>query len=360
MSQTRATTTELRDEPRGLREEDSFDVVAVHDWLAARLPEIAQAGPPRVKQFAGGASNLTYLLSYPQTELILRRPPLGTKAKSAHDMTREYRVQHNLRPVFPQVPRVLALCTDDSVIDADFYVMERLDGLILRRDLPEGFTLDPAGARSLCEETVATLVALHQVDPATADLADLGKGQGYVERQVSGWSRRYRAAKTENVPDFEPIMAWLAEHQPDDVATCVIHNDYRLDNLVLDPADLHVIGVLDWEMATLGDPLMDLGGALAYWVQADDDAGMQLARRQPTHVPGMMTRDEFVQEYARLSGIQVDDWSFYEVFGLFRVAVIAQQIYYRYHHGQTTNPAFATFADWVRYCEQRCRRIIGI
>lgn len=352
------SAAELRDEPRELRNEDSFDVSAVHSWLRDQITDLP-TNPPVVRQFPGGASNLTYLLQYPQRDLILRRPPMGTKAKSAHDMNREYRVQHNLKPVFPQVPEVLALCSDASVIGADFYVMERLDGLILRRDLPKGLEMAPEQARSLCEEAVRTLVALHQVDPQQADLSDLGRGSGYVARQVSGWSRRYTAAKTDNVPSFETVMNWLSDNQPSDVATCVIHNDYRLDNLVLDPNDLQVLGVLDWEMATLGDPLMDLGGALAYWVQADDDAGMQLARRQPTHIAGMMTRDEIVQEYAERSGRRIDDWSFYEVFGLFRVAVIAQQIYYRYHHGQTTNPAFANFADWVRYCEQRCRRIIG-
>jgi aminoglycoside phosphotransferase (APT) family kinase protein len=245
------------------------------------------------------------------------------------------------------------------VLGADFYVMERLAGTILRGRLPKGMDLSPEQARALGLRAVDSLVELHQVDAAAAGLTDLGKGPGYVRRQVSGWSERYRRARTENVPDFEPVMAWLAEHQPEDVANCLVHNDFRLDNLVLD-ADLQVIGVLDWEMATLGDPLMDLGGALAYWVQADDDDMFRLSKRQPTDLPGMPTRADVVDRYRERTGLTVDHWAFYEVFGLFRLAGIAQQIYYRYHHGQTTNEAFKDFWFFVTYLDERCRRLAGL
>jgi aminoglycoside phosphotransferase (APT) family kinase protein len=197
------------------------------------------------------------------------------------------------------------------------------------------------------------------VDAEKAGLGDLGKGLGYVARQVAGWSERYRGARTDDVGDFEIVMAWLDAHQPEDVGSCVIHNDYRFDNVVLDD-DREVRAVLDWEMATLGDPLMDLGGALAYWVQADDDEVFAQFRRQPTHVPGMLARAEVVDYYCARTPRSVTprQWTFYEVFGLFRVAVIAQQIYYRYHHGQTTNEAFAIFGPAVRYLEQRCRELV--
>lgn len=350
--------TRLNDRPRALRNEDSFDAEALQGWLNEHVPGLV--GLPEVRQFPGGASNLTYLLTYPDRELILRRPPTGTKAASAHDMGREFTVQQKLRPAFPLVPQVYALCQDSKVIGSDFYVMERLAGIILRSDIPEGMVLSPDQARALSEHAIDVLVDLHAVDPVTTRLANLGKGEGYVQRQVSGWSHRFRAAMTDNVPDFEQVMRWLAENKPEDVAHCVIHNDYRLDNLVLDPNSLDVIGVLDWEMATLGDPLMDLGCALAYWVQADDDDGMQSARRQPTNAPGMLARDAVVARYSERSGLAVDNWSFYEVFGLFRLAGIAQQIYYRYHHGQTTNPAFKDFWIWVTYCEWRCKQIAGI
>jgi aminoglycoside phosphotransferase (APT) family kinase protein len=356
-----AVATAFRDEPKDLRDEDAFDVEAVHAWLAARVEGLGSA--PEVRQFGGGASNLTYLLRYrddgPGRDLVLRRPPPGHKSASAHDMRREYRVQQRLRPVYRYVPEMLAFCDDPGVIGSEFYVMQRVEGLILRGRLPAGLELSPEQAQALGRHAVDSLVELHQVDAAAAGLGDLGRGAGYVARQVAGWSERYRAARTANVPDFAAVTAWLAGEQPSDVATCLIHNDFRLDNLVLSE-QLDVVGVLDWEMATLGDPLMDLGGALAYWVQADDDEMMRMSKRQPTDLPGMPTRAEVVRQYADRTGLAVDAWTFYEVFGLFRLAAIAQQIYYRFHHGQTTNPAFEHYWYFVTYLDERCRRLTGL
>jgi aminoglycoside phosphotransferase (APT) family kinase protein len=340
-----------------VRQEDAFDVAAVTDWLRehAEVPD----GTPDVRQFPGGASNLTYLLRYPGRDLVLRRPPAGVKARSAHDMRREFTIQSRLAPVFSRVAGMVAFCDDPDVIGSDFYVMERLEGTILRRDLPADRSLPPVQARRLCTDFLDVLVELHSVDPSRAGLDDLGKGRGYVARQVGGWSQRFRAARTGNVGDFERVMAWLDQHQPEDVATCVIHNDYRLDNVVLDDG-LRIVGVLDWEMATLGDPLMDLGGALAYWIQADDDEAFLALRRQPTHLPGMLGRAEVVDHYTARMGFSVTPgrWRFYEVFGLFRLAVIAQQIYYRYHHGQTTNEEHARFLPVVEYLDERCHRLL--
>lgn len=358
MTRDEQTASDLLDQPRALRGEDAFDVAAVHFWLRAQVPGLPEE-PPDVGQFRGGASNLTYSLDYPDRRLILRRPPAGTKAKSAHDMGREFTVQQRLRPMFPLVPQPLALCRDPQVIGSDFYVMDRVAGVILRRDPPAGLNIDAPAARQLCDSAVDALVRLHQVDVDAAGLADLGRGPGYVGRQIGGWSRRYRAAVTDNVPDFEQVMLWLDREQPGDVGMCLIHGDYRLDNLVLDPDGLAIRAVLDWEMATVGDPLMDLGNAMAYWVQSDDDAGMQLARRQPTNLPGMLTRREFVDRYCTAMGLSSDRWAFYEVYGLFRLAVIVQQIYYRFHHGQTTNPAFGEFWQYTHYLDQRCRSLIS-
>jgi aminoglycoside phosphotransferase (APT) family kinase protein len=342
---------------RDVRAEDGFDVGAVDAWLRQRQPQLS--GPPQVRQFAGGASNLTYLLRYPEQDLVLRRPPPGVKAAGAHDMAREYRVQAALAPVYPYVPHVVALCQDATVIGSDFYVMERVRGTILRAEIPRELGLDPAALARLCRSVIDALVDLHAVDPARAGLADLGPGRGYVRRQVEGWSQRYRAARTGNVPSFERVMAWLDEHQPDDVATVIVHNDFRLDNIVLAPDDPgRIVGVLDWEMATLGDPLMDLGNALAYWVQADDDRFMRALRRQPTHQAGMLTRAQVVEHYRQRTGYAVGDFGFYEVFGLFRLAVIIQQIYRRYRLRQTRNPAFRHYWLAVRYLDRRCRRII--
>jgi aminoglycoside phosphotransferase (APT) family kinase protein len=346
-----------------VREEDAFDAGAVAAWLREHAADPSGLdGIPQLGQFAGGASNLTFLLRWPTRDLILRRPPRGSKARSAHDMRREFTIQFRLAPVFPYVAPMVAFCDDESVIGSDFYVMERLDGTILRSDLPEGMTLSEDDARTLCTRFLDVLVELHSVDPAAAGLADLGKGRGYVGRQVAGWSDRYRKARTENVGDLEQVMSWLDARRPDDVATCVIHNDFRLDNVVLDPQDpLTVRGVLDWEMATLGDPFMDLGGAMAYWIQADDDEHFQMFRRQPSHLPGMLSRWGMVEYYAQRTGrsITPQEWLFYEVFGLFRLAAIAQQIYFRFHHGQTTNEAYAAFLPVVQYLDRRCTALIA-
>jgi aminoglycoside phosphotransferase (APT) family kinase protein len=349
-----------RDDSRPVRDEDAFDVEAVAGWLREHAPAYALDGTPDVRQFPGGASNLTYLLTYPGRDLILRRPPVGAKAKSAHDMAREHDIQAALAPVFPYVAPMVGLCRDASVIGSDFYVMERLEGTIPRRRL--GFEVTPEQAAVLCERAWDVLVDLHAVDvdeiPA---LARLNRGEGYVARQVAGWTDRLDRAATDDLGDWSPVTDWLDAHQPPDRGQCVIHNDFRFDNLVLDPEELAVTGVLDWEMATVGDPLMDLGGALGYWVEAGDDEFFQQFRRQPSNVPGMWTRWEVVEHYARRTGLAVtpEQWRFYEVFGLFRLAVIAQQIWYRYAMGQTHNEAYAVFGPAVAYLEQRCRRLLG-
>ena len=277
-------------------------------------------------------------------------------------MGREHRIQKQLAPVFPYVAAMVAFCDDADVVGSEFYVMERLEGLIPRADLPED-ALTPEQARGLCLSMVDVLAELHAVDPDAAGLTSLGKGAGYVRRQVEGWSVRYRNARTDDAPDGEAVMAWLAAHQPADVGNCLIHNDFRFDNIVLDAEDpTRPIGVLDWEMATVGDPLMDLGGTLSYWVQQDDDEFFLQFRRQPTTLPGMLSRDEVVAYYCDAMGYSLtpDQWRFYEVFGLFRLAVIAQQIYYRYFHKQTTNESYAIFGPAVQYLESRCRSILGI
>lgn len=341
-----------------VRPGEELDVEAVDAWLRERLPDLK--GKPRITQYAGGASNWTYRLEYESDDLILRRPPAGTKAKSAHDMGREFRVQKALAPVFSKVPEMIGHCDDASVIGAEFYVMRRVVGIIPRARMPRGVELDPSTTRTLCRNVIDTLVELHQVDVKQAGLESLGKGAGYVRRQIDGWSDRYAKAKTWNVPSLSRVRAWLSERAPRDVATCVIHNDFRLDNVVLDADEpTRVLAVLDWEMATLGDPLMDLGNSMAYWVQADDDFIGKATRRQPTDMPGMMRRAEVVEYYCDAMGLKPDNWEFYEVYGLFRLAAIVQQIYYRYHHGQTRNPTFKRFWILPHYLGWRCRRLMA-
>jgi aminoglycoside phosphotransferase (APT) family kinase protein len=323
-----------------VRDEDRFDVAKMHTWLR---PFINEDQLPEVMQFRSGASNLTYLLSYSERDLVLRKPPVGTKAASAHDMKREYLIQSRLQSVYPLVPKMIALCDDQSVMGSDFYVMERVEGEIFRRDIPEAITA--ADISVMADSLINGLVQLHAVDSSI--LKELNRGAGYVQRQVEGWSKRYRNALTDDVPAAEKLMAWLAANQPDDVDSCIIHGDWRIDNVVFDLANARIAGVLDWELATVGDPLMDLGSALAYWVDRDDESAFASLRRQPSHLPGMPTREEFLQRYLQLSGRKCADFTFYEVFGLFRLAVIIQQIWARFRSGQTTNPAFAGFGDAV-------------
>lgn len=346
------------DKAAPVRNGDEIDAMAVQQWLQKEMKDFPAI--VNVTQFKGGASNLTYQLDTDDgNAYILRKPPAGTKAKSAHDMNREFQIMKRLKPVYPYLPEMIAFCNDESVLGADFYVMEKVKGIILRAELPKGMQLNVDQTRELCLSVIDKMIELHQVDYKKAGLEDLGKGAGYVQRQISGWSDRYRKAKTENVPDYENIMHWLSENMPEDVATCIIHNDYRLDNVILNPENpSEVLAVLDWEMATLGDPLMDLGNSLAYWVEANDPPPFHMLRRQPTHLPGMLTRDELVQYYAEKTGLQVEDFTFYRIYGLFRLAVIAQQIYYRFHHGQTTNPVFGTFHMMVTYLETYCNELL--
>ncbi|GAA3919951.1 phosphotransferase family protein [Litoribacillus peritrichatus] len=348
----------INDQPTAVRDGEELDVAKVDAYLKSSLDGLI--GTPTVRQFPGGASNLTYLLSYENTDLILRRPPFGTIAKSAHDMLREAHIIDSLKPVYDYVPGIVSICEDRSVLGCDFYVMERLEGIIPRQDLPKGLKLSEADTRKLCLNVIDRLIALHQIDPQGTQLEQFGKGEGYVERQIKGWSDRYRKAMTDDASGFEEVMAWLSENQPQDIANCLIHNDYRFDNVVLNPDNpFDVIGVLDWEMATLGDPLMDLGNTLAYWVEAGDDPQMQFMRRQPTHLKGMLTRKEVVDYYLDKTGYQVTNFDFYEIYGLFRLAVIIQQIYYRYYHGQTKDKRFANFIHAANYLETRCMKLIS-
>jgi aminoglycoside phosphotransferase (APT) family kinase protein len=294
-------------------------------------------------------------LKYPDRELVLRRPPVGTKAVSAHDMKREFLIQSRLKPVYDLVPTVIALCEDHSILGSDFYVMDRIQGEIFRRDVPETLTKEDISV--MAHSLVSGLAQLHSVDASV--LNELNKGPGYVTRQVEGWSKRYRNALTDDVPDGEDVMRWLDANRPDDVGSCIIHGDWRIDNMVFDLGQKKLVGVLDWELATVGDPLMDLGSALAYWIDKDDEPMFASLRRQPSHLDGMPTRREFIAKYLELSGRKCDDFTFYEVFGLFRLTVIIQQIWARYKAGQTTNPAFKGFGMGVNILINRAQGLIS-
>ena len=340
------------DQPGKVRDENRFDPEALLPYLREHIPDLPD-GPVALHQFQGGASNLTFQLDVGGRSMILRRPPGGTKPRSGHDMGREYHVLSALHGHFP-VPRPLLYCEDPALLGAPFYVMEKLNGVILRRDPPKGLVYPPGQARALCENLLDTLVRLHTLDYAAIGLAGLGKPEGYVGRQVGGWCDRFTKAWTDDVPKCETLMGWLKQHAPpDSPRPGIVHNDYRFDNVVLDPADhTTIIGVLDWEMCTIGDPLMDLGAALAYWVQPGDTPAMQAVRMQPSSLPGMLTREEIARVYGEKADREISNLDFYYVFGLFRLAGIVQQIYYRWKLGQTKNPRFASFGMFVSVLAQ--------
>jgi aminoglycoside phosphotransferase (APT) family kinase protein len=348
--------SELLDKAKKVREKEQLPLEKIDVWLKQHISNLS--GIPELTQYTGGASNWTYRIKYDSHDLILRRPPAGTKAASAHDMKREYEIQKALMPYYT-VPEMLAFCDDHSVMDCDFYIMRRVEGIIPRSNLPKGLVLSKEQTRKLCLAVIDKLIELHKIDINATGLNAFGKGTGYCKRQIDGWSERYKKAKTWNVPKFAIVMDWLKANIPTEERVCLIHNDYRFDNVILDANDpMKIIGVLDWEMATIGDPLMDLGNTLAYWVQADDDFIVKGVRRQPTHLPGMLTRKEVINYYCEKMNFEAKNFTFYEVYGLFRLAVIAQQIYYRYHHKQTNNPAFKRFWILVNYLNWRCKKAI--
>lgn len=350
---------DFNDKPTAIRQGEELDITKVEAFLKDTIPGLS--GGLTIEQFPSGFSNLTYLIKVGERNLVLRRPPFGRKAKTAHDMGREYKILSALHPVFPYCPEPLVYTEDESVMGCPFYVMERIEGIILRKDLPEGLSFTPDEARRLCENLIDIHQELHAIDYTKIGLENFGKPEGYVKRQVEGWSQRYRQAKTDDAPDFEVCMQWLEEKMPRETGQyAVIHNDYKFDNVVLSSQDpLKIIGVLDWEMATIGDPLMDLGCSLAYWIHPGDSPNIKAASMMPTDgIPGLLTREEMVQRYAQRSGIPIDNFDYYYCFGAFRVAVIAQQIYYRYYYGQTRDKRFATLIFGVHIIDEELKNFI--
>ncbi|MGJ8563283.1 MAG: phosphotransferase family protein [Alphaproteobacteria bacterium] len=330
-----------------VRKGEELDVQAIDAALKSAVPGLS--GMPDVKQYASGASNLTYALDYPDRRMVLRRPPFGTIPKSGHDMHREYRIMTALKPVFSAVPQTLYYTDDQDIIGAEFYVMDRSEGPLIHTKIPTDWNWGAKEGRALCEEFFAKLVDLHQVDYKAIGLEDFGRPEGYVARQIGGWNRRFEKAWTDDVEKFEDVRKWLEDNKPaQEVGAAILHGDYRIDNCILQAGDpTKINAVLDWEISALGDPLMDLGNTLAYWIEADDPAEMQMMVRQPSAAAGMMNRQEILNFYAERTGADVSNFQFYYVYGIWRLAVIIQQIYYRYYHGQTEDPRFKPYGQMV-------------
>ena len=338
------------------RESDKLPIAKLAEYLVEKMPEFIQDRQLHIEQFSAGASNLTYQLTSGDHSIILRRPPSGTKAASAHDMVREHNVIERVSKYYSLSPKPLLLCEDESVIGEKFFIMEKINGLGIGKNLPLEMTIYQH--KTLCNNFVKGLVELHEIDISSSDLSELGKPKGYVERQLEGWQKRYLKAKTDDVVSSDHVYQWLKSNLPlDSGYQSLIHNDYKFDNLILNPDQPEKIkGVLDWEMTTLGDPFLDLGCSLAYWVNADDNAAMKAVRMMPTHLEGMMTRQQVFDGYCHLREIENVELAPYYVFGLFRLAVIAQQIYYRFYHGQTDNQKFSKFGQLVNILLTHAKR----
>jgi aminoglycoside phosphotransferase (APT) family kinase protein len=345
------------------RPDERLDTGRLEPYLRANLPDAE--GTLAVAQFHGGKANLTYLLRFGDTEFVLRRPPLGPIPPGAHDMRREHRVLSVLHRRYPLAPQSLLLCEDESIVGAVFIVEERRRGFVIRDDLPAEFADQPALNRRVGLALVDALADLHRVDPAAVGLDGLGRVEGYLERQLSGWGRRWDAAL--GGPEEEqcrtamaPVLDWLVRRLPKERAGALLHNDYRLDNLLLDTEDpASVVAVLDWDMCTRGDPLADLGYMLNYWVEPGDNPQWRDIAAMPTWRAGFPSRAEAIARYAERTGSDVGDILWHQVFAAFKLAVIIQQIYIRYVRGQTQDPRFAGYAKRVLGLAAKARALIG-
>ena len=331
-----------------MREGEDFDLAATERYMREHIENLPE-GELEVRQFPSGASNLTYLVKIGDWEGVLRRPPLGPVPPKAHDMGRESRLLIKLHEAFPLAPKPYFFCEDESVIGAPFYVMERRKGVIVDDSFPEGVEPTEELRRGMSRMVVDTLVELHAVDWQKAGLGDLGRPEGFLERQVKGWIGRYDKAKTEEIEEVDPLTEWIQKNIPESPPATIVHNDYKLNNLLLNPEDLtEVRAVLDWEMTTIGDPLFDLAVSLSYWVEAGDSQELKEVLPTVADTPGFMTRKEFIDYYAQKSGRDLSDMHWYLVFGYFKLAVILQQIYARWHNGQTKDERFANFNERVK------------
>jgi aminoglycoside phosphotransferase (APT) family kinase protein len=349
---------------REVRPTEQLDWPRLDAWLrahlpAARIPGLDLSQPLRVSQFPGGHSNLTYHLQMGDVELVLRRPPFGPVPPTAHDMSREYRWLAAVHPVYPLAPQVYALCEDTAIIGSVFYVMERRHGLVVRHEEPPEIRDREEVRRGVSVALIRALADLHAVDVEASGLGHLGKPAGFVQRQVLGWSERWHCSKTSDVPEMERLATWLAAHLPPAPARpSIVHGDFKLDNLMLDAQEpSRLIGVFDWEMAALGDPLIDVGILLAYWVP-NAPPEQRDALTTVTTRPGWLSPAELLEEYARRSGRDLSGIRFYEIFALFKIAVVIQQIYFRFVRGQTDDPRFANFGDRVSFLAQRAVSLI--
>lgn len=332
-----------------VREGEELDSARLYQFLQESIENLPKESI-EIRQFGAGHSNLTYDLKIGSWEAVLRRPPLGPVAAKAHDMEREFRVLESIHQVFPTCPKPLVFTADKTIIGSPFFVMERRHGIVLDTDFPIGTADEVKKAQLVSEIMVDKLVQLHSIDYRKTALVDMVKPEGFMERQVDGWIRRYESAKIEDIQEVVEVTEWLRNRIPQSGESTIIHYDYKLNNAMFSEDYQEMVGLFDWEMTTVGDPLADLGAALSYWMQPDDPKMMLYGLGEPpiTTQEGFYTRQQFIERYAEKSGRDVSNIHYYVTFAYFKLAVICQQIYYRYHNGQTKDKRFAHMDEFAK------------
>lgn len=344
----------LIDKPSPIRNGEELDLGSLQTYLEDRLHS---KGKLSLEQFPSGYSNLTYFLKFGKNEFVMRRPPFGANIKSAHNMKREFTVLSKLRPAFTHIPQPVLYCDDQSVIGSDFFLMQRVKGIILRSAPPKNLTLTPELMSRLSHNCIDSLIELHALNLEESDLSCLGKPEGYAKRQVEGWVSRYEKSKTDYLAGMEELSLWLTQNIPNDNPPCMIHNDYKYDNIVLNPDNPEeILSILDWEMATVGDPMMDLGTTLAYWTELGDPQALKMFNL--TWLPGNMNRIEILNYYREKTGSEAKNITFYYTYACFKLGVICQQIYARYKKGLTNDLRFAGLIEVVKACAENGKRAL--
>lgn len=350
--------TPVDPETISVRPDEQLDTIKLEQFLMGRLA--GASGAVTVRQFGGGHANLTYLLQFEDTEYVLRRPPLGPLVSSAHDMKREHRVQSALSKSYPMAPNSFLYSSDTAIVGAEFHISERRHGIVIRSEIPEKFSGDAELNRRIGAMMIDTLSDFHAVDPRAVGLGELGHPEGFVQRQLNGWIKRWHKAKDRDLADIEKLIRWLSSNVPVSDNVALVHNDFKLDNLLVDRDDpAKPVALLDWDMCTRGDPLMDLGHMLNYWSQKDDDPEWQTVSSMPTRHDGFPSREEIIQHYANRTGFDTSRFDWYLAFGVLKLAVIVQQIYLRYLRGQTQDQRFAEFGERVACLGRKGMFLIG-
>ncbi|WP_156289654.1 phosphotransferase family protein [Oceanobacillus salinisoli] len=323
---------------------ETIDWNVIEHYIQKVIPEVPQE-KMKITKFNEGYSNLTYLLEIGEWQGVLRRPPFGYVPPKAHDMEREYRILKKVNPVYPLAPKPYVYCEDPNIMDRHFYIMEKKEGFVIDKEIPSVYGKSPEVGKEISEAIIHALVRLHRINYKTANLEDIGKPEGYLKRQVHGWIRRYQRAKTEEIKYIESVEKWLIENIPNEPEVSIVHNDFKLNNIMLDGQNPgRVVGVFDWELSTIGDPFTDLGSALVYWGEKSDlDIGLSVV----TDKPGFYSRREFLEKYALLSGRDVSNIHYYLTFGFYKIAIILQQLHHRWKIGEAKDERFATLNQSV-------------